>query len=135
MSRTDAASGRGPEEWGVKTGSSQGRETMARPGKGWLYFGGASQNVGNHADSAARRDDRRDAFDVVRQFLEDVQEKRRSVREVHAIKDEVRTVVARMERVQKLFPEREEFALSDELKHLAGMLRPGRGLLGKAALF
>ncbi len=108
---------------------------MARPGKGWLQFGGTSVRTGGSVSAPNQGTPKADAFDVVKRFLEDVHAGRRNVREVQAIKDEVRTLVSRLERVQKLFPGRPDLELSDDLKLLVRLLKPGRGLLGKAALF
>lgn len=77
---------------------------------------------------------KRDAYDVVKQFLIDVSAGRVAKSKVHEIRTEVYTVAARLKRVQQLFPQA-DLGLSEGFRELLQLLERRHGFLGRAALF
>lgn len=78
----------------------------------------------------------RDAFEVVKEFLVDVQEGRTSRSRVHEIRQEVLAVAAKMEKVKRMFPEAARaMGMGEEVGDLLNSLRGGGGgFLRRAAL-
>ena len=77
----------------------------------------------------------RDAFEVVKEFLVDVQEGRTSKSRVHEIRQEVLAVAARLEKVKRMLPEASRaMGMGEEVGDLLNTLRGGGGFLRRAAL-
>ncbi len=96
-------------------------------------FGGCGMDARGNVERDTQAG-RRDAYDVVKRFMVDLDEGRVAPARVTDIRKEIYDVVARLERVRKMFPGT-ELGLCDDLGVLIKLLERRHGFLGKAALF
>lgn len=79
---------------------------------------------------AVRAETRRDAYDVVRQFLNDLRDGKTSLKRVGEIEEDLYTVMKRLERVRSLGPEFRDVSVGEDVQQLLKLVGRRKKILG-----